>query len=78
MSTVARLTAAWNIPHITYGGTSVALGNKTEFRTLTRLAYNLNKFAKFYMEVFRVSIVCGPDWLTTKMIQFVYCLLFRH
>ena len=55
MATTARLTAAWDIPHITYGGTSEELGNKAEFKTLTRLSYNMNVFAKFYMDVFKVG-----------------------
>ena len=52
---VARLAAAWNLPHISYGGTSTTLGNKTEFTTLTRLSFTMSLFAKFYMEVFNVS-----------------------
>ena len=56
MAEIARLAAEWNIPHITYGGTGEFLGNKTEFATLTRLAYNLNSFAKFYLEVLKVSL----------------------
>ena len=54
VATVSRLAASWELPHITYGGTAEELGDKTEFRMLTRLAYNMNAFAKFYLEVFNV------------------------
>ena len=46
------MAVAWNIPHITYVGTDESLGNKVEFSMLTRLSYNMNVFAKFYVDVF--------------------------
>ena len=52
---VGRLAAAWNLPVITYGGSSTALRNKTEFATLTRLAYTFDDFARFYIQIFEVS-----------------------
>ena len=54
---VGRLAAAWNIPIFTYAGTSEALENKTEFRTLTRLTLGLGQIATFYIDVFKVSLV---------------------
>ena len=53
---IGRLAAAWNVPAITYGGTSTSLGNKTEFTTLTRLAYTMDDFARFYIHVFEVHV----------------------
>ena len=52
VQTVSRMAVAWNIPHITYVGTDESLGNKVEFSILTRLSYNMNVFAKFYVDVF--------------------------
>ncbi|XP_033760364.1 LOW QUALITY PROTEIN: atrial natriuretic peptide receptor 1-like [Pecten maximus] len=47
------MASSWNLPIITPVGTSGILGDKSNFPTLTRLAYNMNKFAKFYLQVFR-------------------------
>ncbi|OWF54640.1 Atrial natriuretic peptide receptor 2 [Mizuhopecten yessoensis] len=46
------MASSWNLPIITPVGTSGTLGDKSNFPTLTRLAYNMNKFAKFYLQVF--------------------------
>ena len=54
---IGRLAAAWNVPAITYGGTSTSLGNKTEFTTMTRLAYTMDDFARFYIHVFEVRVI---------------------
>ena len=53
--TTGRLAAAWNIPHITYAGTAEALGNKTEFSTLTRLSFSMNEAGVFFKKVLQVS-----------------------
>ena len=52
--TTGRLAAAWNIPHITYAGTAEALGNKTEFSTLTRLSFSMNEAGVFFKKVLQV------------------------
>ena len=56
VTSIARLTAAWKLPHITYAGTFEQLADKAEYSTLTRTAFNLNAFAKFYMEVLKVNV----------------------
>ncbi|KAJ8307551.1 hypothetical protein KUTeg_015635 [Tegillarca granosa] len=48
---LGRMAASWNIPMITPVGTRSNLGNKNDFKTLTRLAYNMNKFSRFYLDV---------------------------
>ena len=53
VSAISMMASSWNIPHITYVGTHKTLGDKNEFSTLTRLSYNMNLFAKFYIEVFK-------------------------
>ena len=55
VGSVARLAASWNLPIFTYGGTNIMLENKTEFSTLTRLAYSVDGFSHFYFDIFRVS-----------------------
>ena len=59
VETVSRMAVKWNLPHITYVGTAESLGNKEEFRMLSRLSFTMNVFAKFYMEVFKVSFLLG-------------------
>lgn len=49
---VGRMASSWNLPLITPVGTKGTLGDKSNFPTLTRLAYNMNKFANFYLQVF--------------------------
>ena len=53
---MSRMAVKWNIPHFTYVGMSEVLADKSEFQMLTRLSFTLNLFAKFYIEVFKVSI----------------------
>lgn len=48
------MASSWDIPHITYVGTHESLGDKHEFPILSRLSYNMNLFAKFYIEVLNV------------------------
>ena len=55
VGSVARLAASWNLPIFTYGGTNKFLENKTEFRTLTRLAFSTDSFSHFYFDIFKVS-----------------------
>ncbi|XP_060064288.1 atrial natriuretic peptide receptor 1-like [Ylistrum balloti] len=52
VNVVGRMASSWNLPILTPVGTSGTLGDKSNFPTLTRLAYNMNKFAKFYLQVF--------------------------
>ncbi|XP_021340544.1 atrial natriuretic peptide receptor 1-like [Mizuhopecten yessoensis] len=52
VNVIGRMASSWNLPIITPVGTSGTLGDKSNFPTLTRLAYNMNKFAKFYLQVF--------------------------
>ena len=54
---VSRMAVNWNIPHFTYVGMSEVLADKNEFQMLTRLSFTLNLFAKFYIEVFKVSSI---------------------
>ncbi|XP_055996627.1 atrial natriuretic peptide receptor 1-like [Ostrea edulis] len=49
---VGRMASYWNYPILTPVGTDEFLGNKADFRTLTRLAYNYEQLDRFYRYVF--------------------------
>jgi hypothetical protein len=50
---VGRMASYWNYPILTPVGTDEFLGDKTDFRTLTRLAYNYEQLGRFYRYVFQ-------------------------
>lgn len=50
---VGRMAGYWNYPILTPVGTDDELGNKNDFRTLTRLAFNYEHLGRFYRSVFR-------------------------
>jgi atrial natriuretic peptide receptor A len=52
LDVAARMAASWNLAVITHVGTASNLGNKADFPTLTRLAYNMEKWSVFYLDVF--------------------------
>ena len=56
IATVSRMAVSFNLPHITYAGTSDDLGNKKEFSMLSRISYTMDAFAKFYVQVLKVSM----------------------
>ena len=56
IATVSRMAVSFNLPHITYAGTSDDLGNKQEFSMLSRISYTMDAFAKFYVDVLNVSM----------------------
>ena len=47
------MASSWNIPIISPAGSSERVTNKTEFSTLTNLAFTMENFAEFYMDLFR-------------------------
>ena len=55
IGTVSRMAVSFNLPHITYAGTSETLSNKKEFSMLSRISYTMDAFASFYMDVLDVS-----------------------
>lgn len=48
---IGKILADWDIPILTEAGISANLEDKTIFSTLTRMAYNMHKFASFYSKV---------------------------
>lgn len=51
---IASMAGSWNIPIISPSGSSSAIAtNKTEFPTLTNMAFTMDKFALFYMDIFK-------------------------
>ncbi|XP_061182968.1 atrial natriuretic peptide receptor 1-like [Saccostrea echinata] len=50
---VGRMASYWNYPILTPVGTNEDLGNKGDFKTLTRLAYNYAQLGRFYRYVFK-------------------------
>ena len=51
------MAVSFDLPHITYAGTSESLTNKKEFSRLSRISYTMDNFANFYMDVLNVSFV---------------------
>ena len=49
---VACMASSWNIPIISPSGSSARLTDKTEFTTLTNMAFTMEKFATFYMNIY--------------------------
>lgn len=52
MEFIGRMAAEWNIPVFATSGAYDVLGDKTIFKTLTRLVNNYNQLAQFYVEMF--------------------------
>ncbi|VDI25585.1 Hypothetical predicted protein [Mytilus galloprovincialis] len=48
----ACMASSWNIPIISTSGSSDLVTNKTEFSTLTNMAFTMEKFALFYVRLF--------------------------
>ena len=57
IETISRMAVSFDLPHITYAGTSESLTNKKEFSRLSRISYTMDNFANFYMDVLSVSFV---------------------
>ena len=48
----ACMASSWNIPIISPSGSSARVTDKTEFTTLTNMAFTMEKFATFYMNIY--------------------------
>ncbi|UYV71936.1 hypothetical protein LAZ67_9001208 [Cordylochernes scorpioides] len=64
---VARMASYWDIPVFTAGGVAARFGNKNIYRTLTRLAFSLDRVRSFLEAVLgqfgwrHVALVHDPD-----------------
>lgn len=68
------MAASWNLPLITPVGTKSSLSNKRDYNTVTRLSYDMSKFAKFYRTLFNyfqwehVAVIYDLDNIFSKIV----------